>query len=231
MQTSSRTKLIEESEGIATKIASLDLSQTPTPFVDRQLTKVPSWTYSDVATMKRLLSTITISTEDTTDTTLWSFDFSPDNLVKYFGEELQTHFGLLSAKINFEIQIQSHFTQLGAMLVTFSNAPSSINTLFGIDSDALTTNPFLRFRLPSDVITLGKSETHMYSLDWIVPIKNWTTQSTKDNAGSAATQNYSSSNGTIALSMLVPLTTTTEHPVTVRIYANLTDLQYSMWIP
>lgn len=229
MQETSRTKLIEQSEGLATKLASLDITQRPTPFVDRSLTKTTAWSYFDVASIKRLIATAELTSEEVAGKSLWSFNFDPDTVTSLFASELGTHFGLFSAKLNFEIQIQSHFTQLGALLVTYSNAPDSVKTIFG--TAGAESNPFTKFRLPNDVITLGKSMSHLYSMDWILPIKNWPTQSEKTNAGAAAFKNYLNSHGVLDLSVLVPLTSLNALPVTVRVYAHLTDLEYSLWIP
>lgn len=219
----SRAKQLENSEPPTTELENLNLMPTPSVLNERQLGSAPQWSISEFESMKKLLMT----TEVTTDALPGQpfVDIVIDNVFikKYFTEFLSKKFGLMSCDMCFEIYIQSHYQQVGAVILATTNARSEVLQLFSGNTGSYLT-PATLSKLPSVTRKLGHSWTENIKIPWQNFQKFTGTGYTTDDD-----ENFFHSRLLIAL--LTPFRTEGLPKFTVRVYTYLQNLQYSAWQP
>jgi len=218
----SRAKQLENSEPPTTELENLNLMPTPSVLNERQLGSAPQWSIGEFESMKKLLMTIDVTTDYLPGQAF--VDINVDNafIKKYFTEFLATKFGLMSCDICFEVYIQSHYQQVGSIILATTNARPEVLQLFSGNIGSFS--PGTLAKLPSVTKKLGHSWTENIKIPW-QNFQKFT------GTGYSAYDDENFFHSRLLVALLTPFRTEGLPKFTVRVYTYLQNLQYSSWQP
>lgn len=203
----------------------------PDPTTEISLSDSPLWTLAQIVGKKRLIATRDIAVSDTG--VMYQFVNTVANTLALFPSPvISDMFGFIRYEIVFDLEIQSHFQHQGALVAM--NLPLAIPDLWWpFNSIATNTNATISnssaTKLPHDFVSFGHNGNYRIRLPWTTN-QNMISMRTQSNANS--TLNLRPLN-CLRIQAFDPLNAiaTAVGTSTLRIWANLENIDYSGYLP
>lgn len=208
----------------------LGLPQKPTIAIEKLSVVSRPWSYSDLVSQKKLLTTLKVSKGETFNKSLWDFRNSWSNVRKTHFRNLDDIFLLKSWTINFLFEFRSSFQQVGLFNVVYSNIPRPlINYLVG---EAAFASFELQVQLPHRKVYMGEDMDLHVALKWVSPFSScMSTAQYYPGQSSSQTGTRLDDYDMGSLYLYCPCGMETSQGVnpdmTVRVWSYLTDVDYS----
>nr|UCS96412.1 MAG: ORF1 [Polycipiviridae sp.] len=227
-------------------------------FDDRSSVKATPWTYEQLISQKQLINVITISKENSKNPGDIHFILPNtwDLIEKMHFRKLKDLFFLKSWKWKLIFEFRSNFQQVGMLALSYVNCPAdaypyltheplqapgvpyytssdgNYGTPKTLGPTALDT-PQAIYQLPHRLIFLGEDNDVECTFNWLSPFKSTFEQQAYSTLYAKKKGDTQYDMGQIRLHTIVPMDYSigVTPTMTVRIYSQLTDVEYSGYMP
>lgn len=199
--------------------------------LDQGSVSAQKWTYGDLVSQRKLITTLSVSSANYANSELWSFTNSWHNVHNTHFRTLQDLFLAKSWTLNFEFEFRSNFQQVGMFCVSYCNVPKRLIPYL--------YTPYFYFynqqcMLPHRNVFAGEDQNLKISLKWNSPLK----ASLSDYyAGESSTGSHPNADdydmGWIMLTNPAPIQVAqgVDNTMTIRIWSWLSDIEYAGYYP
>lgn len=232
MEIQSKAKEIEASEG-EKPVGQRSENLLPQPILDLSQIDTGPWNFNQLYGMKRHFGTYDITPSSTG--VVFSFVNTPANVLDLFGVGIRDYFQFFRYDIVFEMELQSSFQHVGALVVNLTNyghiASGStttvgqvqyctrINTGFSLLGLAGT---YTRVLLPHSFITLGHNGNYKVVVPWLSNRKMLPTESR-----SVGLNEYFMGELSVAIFSPMLVAAGVFSTTSLRVWVNLENVQYT----
>lgn len=197
---------------------------------------------ADVAGMRHLIATFTITTDDIFGDVLFSDELTATKLYSYlYSNASMTYMNAFlfnKVRLCYDFELTSSWQHVGSMFLMYTPITAKMwRSVSGVDLTPQTGMvwPYAQaMQMPHQIITLGHNGNYRVCSDWITPA-NFATRSIVQGvpSGGVTTNGHDPyfNFGTVFMKMLTPLRqVTTLQPPTVRVWMTL-DIELDGWDP
>lgn len=150
----------------------LGIPEKPQERVEKISSISQPWSFTDLVSQQKLLTTLRITTDTTKNTTtpIWSFRNTWRNVFDLHFRSMKDLFTLKSWTLNFLFEFRSTFQQVGQFNVVYSNIPKPlIPYLVGRDAFG---SYLIQTQLSHRKVFMGEDSDLRVSLKWLSPFKS-----------------------------------------------------------
>lgn len=200
--------------------------------VETNLIATPQWTFSQLVGKKRLVTSVTLDTTAVRNDLLYTYNNSVTNFMQLFNNiPMSRYFRFVRYNLVFELEIQSHFQQQGALIVNTLPSPIGTNSYWyiGLPNQPLAGGLYDKVLYPHDFISLGHSGNYKIILPWIA---NRSFLAFYTESGATGVPLADMVMNSLHLAVFDPLRVVASavNSVTIRIWAHAEDVQFSGYL-
>lgn len=207
------------------------------PRISRSLIDAQSWDFGQIFGVKRHVTTITL--DQTMSGVIYSFNNTVSNVRNLFSNiDISEYFKYVRYNVVFELEVQSHFQQQGALIAqvlpfAYSTAQNTVTekalinmgfSYFNQDSRTVDTI------FPHDFITLGHSGNYKVVLPWLCNRNMLPTALQSTSSISSLFSGYYMNSFVLRVFEPLLVVANAVNVCSIRIWVHLENLQYSGYL-
>lgn len=207
----------------------------PNPVMDVSQSDTNSWRFNQILGMKRHIATIDLTPTSVANDVIYSFSNTPRNVLTMFDAvNLSNYFGFFRYNLVFNIEVQSSFQHVGALIVN-QTVLSNPRVMPWIGLPLAIPDIYAKTILPHDFITLGHNGFYTITMPWncsrfMLPT---TGPAISGDAPHVVNPLFDYDMGNLIISVFSPLMVQASvySTTSIRILAHLENIQYSGYQP